>query len=144
MDHRSLVKSKRTRRGASLIEVLVGLFVIIPLFLMIIDLSAIVLGQITNDALAKRCARAAAQQATSAAASTKANAVIAAYVSNGIVSAPSLVNFSFDAGSSGVVVCETQVTITIPAEVPFVPMLSRSRPMRARATEPIVMLPANP
>ena len=144
MDHRSLVKPRRTRRGASLIEVLVGLFVIIPLFLMIIDLSAIVLGQITNDALAKRCARAAAQQATSGAASTKANAVISSYVSNGIVSAPSLVNFSFDAGGSGVVVCETQVTITIPAEVPFVPMLSRSRPMRARATEPIVMLPANP
>jgi Flp pilus assembly protein TadG len=144
MDHRSKIKSRRTRRGASLIEVLVGLFVIIPLFLMIIDLSAIVLGQITNDALAKRCARAAAHQATSGASTTAANAVIAAFQGNGIVSSPSIVNFSFDAGSSGYVVVETQVIITIPAEVPFVPMLSRSRPMRARATEPIVMLPANP
>jgi Flp pilus assembly protein TadG len=144
MDHRSFIKARRTSRGASLIEVLVGLFVIIPLFLMIIDLSAIVLGQITNDALVKRCARAAAQQATSGAANTAANAVIGAYQSNGIVSAPVLANFSFDAGGSGVVQVETQVTITIPAEVPFVPMLSRSRPMRARATEPIVMLPANP
>jgi len=142
--NRSLPKSKRTSRGASLIEVLAGLFVLIPLFLMIIDLSAIVLGQITNDALVKRCARAAAHQTTSGAASAAANAVIAAFQGNGIVSNPSIVSLNFDSSGDGIVVVVTKMTITIPAEIPFLPLLQRSRDMRARATEPLVMIPANP
>ncbi len=137
-------RNQSRSRGASLIEVIVGLFLLVPLFLCIIDLSAIVLGQITNDALAKRCARAAAQQKTAGAASGAANAMISAFQGNGIVSAPALISLSFDSGSSGNVVVVTKVNITIPAEVPFVPLLQRSRDMHARATEPIVMLPANP
>ena len=121
-----------------------GLFLIVPLFLCIIDLSAIVLGQVTNDSLAKRVARSAAQKTSAGAASTAANAIIVAFQPNGIVTNPQLVSLDFNAGNSGNVIVETQVTITIPAPVPFVPLLQQSRPMRARATEPIVMLPANP
>jgi len=135
---------KTRRRGASLVEVTAGLFLLIPLFLAIIDLSAIVLGQITNDALAKRVARAAAHQETAGAANAAANAVITAFQPNGIVSSPQLVNLNFNSASAGNVTAETKVIITIPAPVPFVPMLQRSRDMRARATEPIVMLPAPP
>jgi Flp pilus assembly protein TadG len=138
------MKKQRLSRGASLVEVLVGLFLLVPLFLCIIDLSAIVLGQITNDALAKRCARAAAQQNNAGQANAAATAVINAFQGNGIVSSPALISLSFDNGSSGNVVVQTKVVITIPAEVPFVPLLQRSRDMHARATEPIVMLPANP
>lgn len=140
---RKLKNSKRTR-GASLVEVTAGLFLLLPLFLCIIDLSAIVLGQITNDALAKRVARAAAHQADQGAASAAANAIITATAVNGIVSNPALVNMNFNDVSPGNVICETKVLITIPAPVPFVPLLQRSREMRARATEPIVMLPALP
>jgi Flp pilus assembly protein TadG len=134
---------KRTR-GASLVEVTAGLFLLLPLFLCIIDLSAIVLGQITNDSLAKRVARAAAHQNNASAASAAATAVITATAVNGIVSSPALVNMNFNDVSPGNVICETKVLITIPAPVPFVPLLQRSREMRARATEPIVMLPALP
>lgn len=136
-------RSKR-RRGASLVEVIVGLFLLVPLFLCIIDLSAIVLGQITNDALAKRVARAAAHKDNGAAATAAANAIITSFQPTGIVSSPQLVSLSFNAGGAGHVVAETKVVITIPAPVPFVPLLQRSRDMHARATEPIVMLPANP
>lgn len=111
---------------------------------MIIDLSAIVLGQITNDALAKRCARAAAQQETSGAASSAANAVITAFQGNGIVSNPAIVSLNFDNLGTGNVIVETRVLITIPAEIPFLPLLQRSRNMHARATEPIVMILAPP
>ncbi len=131
-------------RGASIIEVVVGLFLLVPLFLCIIDLSAIVLGQITNDALAKRVARAAAQQQDAASAAAAANTIISAFQVNGIVSNPQLVNFSFNNANNGTVIVQTRLTITIPAPVPFVSVLQQSRDMDAKATEPIVMLPANP
>jgi Flp pilus assembly protein TadG len=140
----AMTKPRKRARGASLIEVTAGLFLLIPLFLCIIDLSAIVLGQITNDSLAKRVARAAAHQENSGAANAAAGAIITAFSVNGIVSNPALVNLNFNDTSPGNVVCETKVLITIPAPVPFVPLLQRSREMRARATEPIVMLPATP
>lgn len=136
--------SLKRRSGASLVEVTAGLFLIVPLFLCIIDLSAIVLGQITNDTLAKRVARAAAHQQTAGAASAAATAIITAFQPNGIVSSPQLVNLDFNTSSAGNVIVQTKVVITIPAPVPFVPLLQRSRDMHARATEPIVMLPAPP
>lgn len=134
----------KNKRGASLIEVIVGLFLIVPLFLAIIDLSCIVLGQITNDSLAKRVARAAAQQPNAAGAANTANSMIAAFQPNGIVTLPQLINLTYNSGNSGFVVVETKVRITIPAPVPFVPLLQQSRDMHARATETIVVLPANP
>lgn len=136
--------SHKRARGASLVEVTAGLFLLIPLFLCIIDLSAIVLGQITNDSLVKRVARAAAHQPTSGQAATAAQSVITSFGANGIVSNPQLVSMNFNDVSAGNVICETKVLITIPAPVPFVPLLQRSREMHARATEPIVMLPAAP
>jgi len=137
-------KSRRTKRAASLVEVIAGLFILIPLFLCMIDLSAVVIGQIVNDALAKRAARAAAQKATSAEASTAAQSIVNAYQVNGIVSQASIISVTFNAGNTGNVVVETQVQINLPAPIPFVPLLSNGRNMNARATEPIVMLPAGP
>ena len=69
-------RGQKKSRGASLVEVVAGLFIIIPLFLCIIDLSAIVVGQIVNDALAKRAARAAAQKKNSGDANTAASTKI--------------------------------------------------------------------
>ncbi len=137
-------RGAKSQRGASLVEVTAGLFLIVPLFLCIIDLSAIVLGQITNDTLVKRVARAAAHQANSSAASTAASGIITSFGGSGIVSNPQLVALSYNAANNGIVVAETRLTIKVPAPVPFVPLLQTTRVMNARATEPIVMLPANP
>ncbi|MBX9694931.1 MAG: hypothetical protein K2Z81_21280, partial [Cyanobacteria bacterium] len=96
-----------------------------------------------NDSLAKRAARAAAQQRTRATATPAAVAVVTSFNANGIVSDQALVDLSFNTISPGNVIVETKVNITIPAPVPFVPLLAKTREMRARATEPIVMLPAS-
>ena len=135
-------RRRRARAGASIVEVMVGLFVIIPLFLCLIDLSAIVLGQITNDALAKRAARAAAHEKTPALASGAAQQIVNSFNVTGIVSEPELISIDFNSNTDGNVHVVTKVLITIPAPVPFVPLLARSREMRAQASEPIVVLPA--
>ena len=134
----------RRKNGASMVEVIVGLFIIIPMFLCIIDLSAIVVGQIVNDAMAKRAARAAAHQDNAGAAQTAAQSVVAAYEPNGIVTSIAVENIEFDQGKSGKVSVETKTIINIPAPIPIVSIFQNGRAMHAKATEPIVMLTANP
>ncbi len=141
MDTKMRHRKRRRILGVSITEVSFGLIALVPLFLTFIDLCAIVLGQISNDTLAKRAARAAGQQRTLAAATPAANTIITSFRDNGIVSDAALVDLSFNARSPGNVIVETRVNITIPAPVPFVPLLEKTREMRARATEPIVMLP---
>ncbi|MDX2106690.1 MAG: hypothetical protein SFY67_09855 [Candidatus Melainabacteria bacterium] len=134
----------KRKRGASLVEVTVGLFIIIPMFLAIIDLSAIVVGQIVNDAMAKRAARAAAHQDNAGAATTAAQNVVSAYLPNGIVTSIAVEKVDFDKDKSGKVVVETKTIINIPAPIQIVSIFQNGRAMHARATEPIVMLTANP
>ena len=134
----------KRKRGASLVEVTVGLFIIIPMFLAIIDLSAIVVGQIVNDAMAKRAARAAAHQENAGAATTAAQNVVSAYLPNGIVTSIAIEKVDFDKDKSGKVVVETKTIINIPAPIQIVSIFQNGRAMHARATEPIVMLTDNP
>jgi Flp pilus assembly protein TadG len=134
----------KRKRGASLVEVTVGLFIIIPLFLAIIDLSAIVVGQIVNDAMAKRAARAAAHQENAGAAATAAQNVVSAYLPNGIVTSIAIEKVDYDKDKSGRVIVETKTIINIPAPIQIVSIFQNGRAMHARATEPIVMLTANP
>ncbi len=146
-DYRSIRtrrRGSRTNPGASLVEVVAGLFIIIPLFLCIIDLSAIVVGQIVNDALAKRAARAAAQKKTAGDANTAASTIVNTYKINGIVTQARLHSLDFNTDGQGNVVIETRVQINVPAPIPIVPLFQNGRFMHARATEPIVMLPAGP
>lgn len=141
---KSLNRNRSRKSGASLIEVMAGLFLIIPLFICIIDLSAIIVGQIVNDGLAKRSARAAAQKSTQGDAQTAATNVINAYQINGIVTSATLHQLDFNASGNGNVVVETRVQINVPAPIPIVPLFQNGRFMHAKATEPIVMLPAGP
>lgn len=134
----------RRKNGASLVEVIVGLFIIIPMFLCIIDLSAIVVGQIVNDAMAKRAARAAAHQDNAGAATTAAQNVVSAYQPNGIVTSIAIEKVEFDQAKSGKVSIQTKTIINIPAPIPIVSIFKNGREMHAKATEPIVMLTANP
>ncbi len=52
----------RKNRGSGLVETAAGLILVIPVLLCLIDVAALVLTQTANDALAKQCARAAAEQ----------------------------------------------------------------------------------
>ncbi len=58
------LRSRKTKRslGSGIIETAVGLILVIPVLLGLIDVAALVLAQTANDALAKQCARAAAEQ----------------------------------------------------------------------------------
>jgi Flp pilus assembly protein TadG len=51
----------RKNRGSGLVETAAGLILVIPVLLCLVDVAALVLTQTANDALAKQCARAAAE-----------------------------------------------------------------------------------
>lgn len=58
-------KTGRSRSiGSSIIETVVGLTVVIPILLVLVDCAAVVIAQTSNDALCKHAARAAAECAT--------------------------------------------------------------------------------
>lgn len=127
-----LVRSRKTRGGA-IIETVAGLFVMVPIILFMIDGIAMVLAQTANDALAKKCARAAASEPDQPKATAAVNNVISGF------SSPVLTNvtaniMSFDAAST--VRVQTQVTFVFPVQVPIVGATSQI--FVADATEPVV------
>jgi Flp pilus assembly protein TadG len=56
-----MYQRQRKNRGSGLVETAAGLILVIPVLLCLIDVAALVLTQTANDALAKQCARAAAE-----------------------------------------------------------------------------------
>jgi len=127
------------KNGQAIIETLVGLVVLVPLCLFLLDVGCLVLGQSANDGLAKHAARAAANKTNAVDAQTAAQAVVDAFGTSGIIIAKSLVagNFNFDP-VAGQVTVQTQVTVILPIVIPFLP---GSVQFQAQQTEPVVALP---
>ncbi len=123
------------KRAATLAETMAGLILVIPVVLFLIDVVALVIAQTANDALAKHCARAAAGGKDNAEANSAAQAVIAAFSDNFIVSGAQLVpGSSCKAWSNTQVTCVTQVTCTLPVPIPG----HSTQIFQADATEPVV------
>ncbi len=126
-------------RAQSLTEVVVGLFILVPIFLAILDLASVVIGQQANNDLAKRAARAASNSNNATAAQTAAQTVVANFGTSTLLSNPTMVSFAYNV--QGNVIVETSLQINLPVPAPVVDQSLNNPVMHARATEPVVALP---
>lgn len=125
---------RRRTKGAALTETAAGLILLIPVALFLLDVAALVIAQVSNDALAKHAARAAAEMPTGAGQPAATN-VIANYASG----APTLCQGAklltyLDSGTT--VTVTTQITCVLPCPIPLGG--PQSQVFCAQATEPIV------
>jgi len=130
-----LTRKRRKTTGGALIETIVGLFVVIPVVLFLVDVVAMVLAQMSHDALAKDCARAAAEvdEARQPGKTQQDIDGVIARFNNPLL----IVNSnSWSNPSPGVVRVETHSTFTFPVYIPFVG--ASSQQFVAEASEPIV------
>jgi len=134
----------KKNRGSAIIETAVGLFVLLPVFLILLDVIALVIGQTVNDDLAKKAARYAAEEPTQALALAKAQNFVAgtAYAApTGLVCSARVVDGSFSWNTTQVRVV-TEVTINLPVPVPLGG--PKSQIMQTQATEPTIGVAATP
>jgi Flp pilus assembly protein TadG len=127
-------------RGSSLVETVCGCILLVAIGLFLVDVSAVVICQTQNDALAKHCARAAAAQdnvTVPGSAQAAVDAVIAKFQTENGASKVCIYNSNFlnwqPANATATVV--TTVTCNFPVPVPFGPAYMQ---FKADATEPIV------
>jgi hypothetical protein len=143
--NRSGSRVQERSRGSSLIETVVGLTVIIPILLVLVDCAAVVIAQTSNDALCKHAARAAAECATYAdvgttiGGNTAAKNVIQQYNSGNpslTTNAQCTVTPLPDAATWQNVRVNTTLTAVLPVPVPFTNMTNFT--FQAQSQEPVV------
>ena len=135
----SIFKFNRRRgpRGQSIIEVLVGSIVLVPIVLAIIDLAVVYIGgDICND-LAKQAARAAANASDLAEATTAV-----ADVETNFNKSPTYKNLvlkldKYDGTHDGMANVKCTVTIVLPVPIPFL-SLGPEMTIKTQASEAIV------
>ena len=130
-----IIRRAQNEKGASIAEAVTGLVVLIPIVLIIIDISAIVLAQTANDDLAKHAARAAAGQSSYALRSAAATAVVSNYPGGSMTSSPTLVAYS-ESNNAQQVTVRTSIICNLPVQVPFGGL--KQQQFVAFDTEPIV------
>ncbi|MDR3613445.1 MAG: hypothetical protein P4L53_07755 [Candidatus Obscuribacterales bacterium] len=110
----------KTTRGGTLVETVAGLCILIPIVLFIIDVTACVICQTANDALAKHAARAACDAANQTDGQAAANQVIATYkAGNPTLTADATLLACTYNSAGNIVTCTTQVVCHLPVPVPF-------------------------
>ena len=132
------VHKSRNSRASSMVETVCGSIILVIIALFLVDVAAVVVCQTQNDALAKHCARAAANSATYAAANSAANQVVVEFNKTGGASKICVYNSYFlDGGyfNNGQAYVQTTVTCNFPVPIPFGPA---SLQFKADAIEPVV------
>ncbi|SRR5579883_73693 len=130
-----LIRRRRKKAGGAIVEVIAGLFVLIPVVLFIVDIVAMVLAQMAHDALAKDCARAAAEETNAGNATAAVNQVISGFSSPVMVIQPGPV-VDYNGTIPETVRVQTTAIFTFPVQVPFCGNLQQT--FVAEAREPIV------
>ncbi len=145
INNRSLFTSKsncKSHKGSAITETAVGALVLMPIFLILVDLIGLVVGQTINDDIAKNAARYAAQGTDSGSASQLADNYIAGsnYAGGtGLVTLAQITGFNWNTTQVQVI---TQVTINLPIAVPFLNI--KQQTMQSQATEPSIGVAATP
>lgn len=144
--NRSFFTSKRTRKshnGSAITETAVGALVLMPIFLILVDLIALVVGQTINDDIAKNAARYAAQGSDSNSANTLAQNYINSTPYQGgagfLVTSAQIISFNWTPVETKVV---TEITIKLPIGVPLLNI--RDQNMQSQATFPSIGVSAPP
>lgn len=132
-------KQKQIVKGQCLIEVLAGIFILIPITLFILDLVVLVLANSANDTLAKNCARAAANVQKPDQAKQAALKVLAGFQTSTIITAANLVDCNYNNKED--VQVETKISVKLPVPVLGI---NFSPVFHARAVEPIVGVSSAP
>jgi len=127
----------RTNHGGTLVETVTGLCILIPIVLVLIDVTACVICQTANDALAKHAARAACDASNPTDGQTAANQVIATYKAGNpsLTADATLLSCTYNAAGN-IVTCTTQVVCHLPVAVPFTNQTTQA--FQAIDSEPVV------
>ncbi|MBX9670507.1 MAG: hypothetical protein K2X93_23095 [Candidatus Obscuribacterales bacterium] len=134
-------RNTRNQKGQCFVEVICGMFILIPMALCALDLGVLVLGNSANDSLAKNCARAAANAQSQETAKAAAVKVITAFPSSPLIEKVELDTSKLNYDEKETVTTETIITVRLPVTLPGT--VERIA-FRARATEPVVGVSANP
>lgn len=140
-----MTSNKRTRKAATIAETAAGLFIIIPVFLLLADVIAVLIAQTQNDSLAKQAARAASEKDEKVPARTAADQVITNFGSTSLVSNPTITMFRYNKDGTeppaplGGLYVQTSVRCNLPVPVPFSQLDHVD--LAAEATETTVALP---
>lgn len=131
---------RRKNKAQSIVEVVIGVLILIPVGLVLLDLAALIVANSVNDELVKRAARAAANLGTRDDAQQAVDSIKEDFTKTNqgfvkSVDALQIVNFD-EKGTKGVTV-HSDITVAVPVPVPFTP-LGRDFKFQAEATEPIV------
>ncbi len=130
-------KTIRRKRGQSLIEILVGSIVLVPLVLAIIDLAVVIMGGDICHELAKQAARAAANSATVGEATTAVADVETNFVKSSTYQSLVLKLQKYDGTHDGIASVLCTVTILLPVPIPFL-KVGPTFSIETQASEPIV------
>ncbi|HEY9713691.1 MAG TPA: hypothetical protein V6C72_09485, partial [Chroococcales cyanobacterium] len=111
-----MIFSCKRKRGSALVETAVGLILLIPVALFLVDVGAMVIVQTENDRLCKACARAAASGSDSGTAMNNAQQVWQAEQNKSFIQkvAITMPNWSTDT-----VEVHTQLRCLLPVPVPL-------------------------
>lgn len=129
-------RNSRQRNGSVFIEVLCGMFILIPIALIGLDLIVLVLANSANDTLAKNCARAAANAKNSGDAMNAAVQIVMDYKSSPFVDKVGFDTTKFVYNDNkGAVWCETVMVVRIPIQLPGTQAITI---FHAKASQPVV------
>jgi hypothetical protein len=139
--HFNSKRSSKALKGSAITETAVGLFVLMPIFLILVDIIALVIGQTINDDIAKNAARYAAQGSNATSAQTLAETYMSgcAYTGpSGLVTGAHIVGIVNWTNSTTKVI--TEVTINLPIAVPLLNI--KQQVMQSQFTETSIGVPA--
>lgn len=130
-------KQRGRAKGQSLIEVMVGLLIIIPIGLAAVDIVVLTNATQNNEELAETAARAASTKGNAASATNAVEQIVQRVAINSVVQSVDVDDVNFDL-SKGTVSVSLLMTVKMP--VPF-PNFSTVT-CKASAVQPIVSTPA--
>jgi Flp pilus assembly protein TadG len=127
----------RSEKGQSLVEVMAGFMVFIPLAFLAVDVVGVTSASQSNEQLAESLARVAANQGSQAMAQRAAEDAVSNFQTNATITAVTLELVKYDVGL-GQVSITTAMNFKLPIPMPgYTTMI-----LRSNAVQPIVATPA--
>lgn len=106
------------RKGQSIIEVVVGIILIVMAVLALADLVVVVQAGMINGDLAAKAARAAANQADSASATSVAENIAGTFTTSTIISSVDSIKVTLDSPVNGQLTVDSTIKVNLPFPVP--------------------------
>jgi Flp pilus assembly protein TadG len=131
-------RSGRNRRGASLVEAIVGFVVIIPIGLAAVDVAVLISASQTNEQIAEQAARAAGCQRSEKGAQKAAEESVSQTQLTNMITQLTCDPVVYDL-TSGQVTVFINMQVTMPVPMPFLNQFD----LRAGSIQPIVAFPAS-